>query len=193
MLEREVKQPPPAGVKWVPVVPEGQCTANLTWKRWLFLQMHAGFLGAHRNADKTYGLLIRQCWWRTPRTDVDTWIKNCSTCERFRKIPQKQVAQAAIPIDAECWEEVMFDFEGPSQPCDKEGNRYGSSYVCCLCHGVLCERSTVLNGREARRMFASSVFRSGRIPTLLRTDGGPELKNVLMQEYCALVGIGRRF
>ena len=42
-------------------------------------------------------------------------------------------------------------------------------------------------------MFASSVFRSGRIPTLLRTDRGPELKNVLMQEYCALVGIGRRF
>ena len=42
-------------------------------------------------------------------------------------------------------------------------------------------------------MFACCVMRSGTIPTLLRSDRGPELKNALMAEYCALVGLGRRF
>ena len=42
-------------------------------------------------------------------------------------------------------------------------------------------------------MFARCVFRSGTVPSLLRSDRGPEFKNALMQEYCALLGIGRRF
>ena len=42
-------------------------------------------------------------------------------------------------------------------------------------------------------MFACCVFRSGTIPTLLRSDRGPELKNALMAEYTALLGLGRRF
>ena len=42
-------------------------------------------------------------------------------------------------------------------------------------------------------MFASCMLRSGTIPTMLRSDRGPELKNALMNEYTALLGIGRRF
>ena len=72
VLEREVKLQPPCGAKWIPVVPDGQCLRNMTWKRWLFLQNHIGVLGAHRNAEKTLNLMSRQCWWRTMRTDIDT-------------------------------------------------------------------------------------------------------------------------
>ena len=87
----------------------------------------------------------------------------------------------------------MIDIEGPSRPCDKQGNRYVMTYVCCLSHGLFLEKAPVLNAREARRMFAACVFRSGRLPTLVRSDRGPELKNAIMQEYNALVGIGKRF
>ena len=45
--------------------------------------------------------------------------------------------------------------------------------ICCLCHGVLLEHSTKCNAMEARRMFASCMFRSGTIPTLVRSDMGP--------------------
>ena len=47
--------------------------------------------------------------------------------------------------------------------------------------------------RIANALFASSMFRAGRVPDLIRTDQGPEFKNAIMQEYCACVGIGRRF
>ena len=62
LLERWVSLPPPANDSWVPIVPDGQATGNLPWKRWLFLQCHVGVLGAHRNADKTLILLQRQVW-----------------------------------------------------------------------------------------------------------------------------------
>ena len=45
LLERLVPLPAPAGDAWIPVVPDGTATGNLTWKRWLFLQFHAGILG----------------------------------------------------------------------------------------------------------------------------------------------------
>ena len=127
------------------------------------------------------------------KSDIATWVNECITCIRFRKIPQKQLSEAVISVDAECWEEVMVDLEGPSALLDKDGNRYSFTYVCCLCHGALIERAPVANGRHVRRMFAVCVFRSGRLPNLVRSDRGPELKNLLMQEFCALVGVGKRF
>ena len=42
-------------------------------------------------------------------------------------------------------------------------------------------------------MFACCVMRSGTIPQELRSDRGPELKNALMAEYSALVGLSHRF
>lgn len=71
VLEREIRLPPPCPVKWVPVVPDGQSMRNMTWKRWLFLQVHVGVQGAHRSAPNTYTLLSRQCWWRTMKVDIE--------------------------------------------------------------------------------------------------------------------------
>ena len=82
VLEREVKLPSPCNLKWVPVVPDGMSTLNMTWKRWLFCNMHIGLLGAHRNAEKTYTLLVRQVWWRTMKKEVDKWVQTCITCVR---------------------------------------------------------------------------------------------------------------
>ena len=182
LLERQVKQPPPIQAVWVPIVPEGFATSNLSWKRWTFLQCHVGLLGAHRSEEKTLLILGRLVWWSGMRADVESWVSKCLTCLRFRRMTQKQEQQAVIPVDAECWEEVMIDLEGPSHPVDKEGNKYTMTYICCVCHGVLLDKAPVCNATEARRMFATCMMRSGKIPSMLRSDRGPELKNALMLE-----------
>ncbi len=41
-------------------------------------------------------------------------------------------------------------------------------------------------------MLANCMFRSGRVPRMIRSDRGPEFKNAIMQEYIALTGMGRR-
>ena len=124
LLERQVNLPPPANATLVPIVPEGQAQANLPWKRWLFLQCHVGILGAHRNAEKTCALLSRQVWWPTMTIDVQTWWESCLTRSRLRKVPRRQESIPVIPTDRDCWEEVMIDLEGPSNPADKGGCKY---------------------------------------------------------------------
>ena len=179
LLERQVSLPPPANMSWVPIVPDGFATGHLSWKRWIFLQCHVGLIGAHRNADKTKVIIVRQVWWLSMTEDIKQWVEKCLTCLRFRRMAQKQEAQPVIPTDAECWEEVMMDLEGPSNPPDKQGNKYSMTYICCLCHGVLTERGLVCSAIEARRMFACCAMRSGTLPTLVRSDRGPELKNAV--------------
>ena len=49
----------------------------------------------------------------------------------------------------------MIDLEGPSNPPDKDGNRYTMTYICCLCYGVLLEPGRRLTMTETRRMFAT--------------------------------------
>mgnify|MGYP003323481527 CR=1 FL=1 len=141
LLERQVKLQPPFGTKWVPIVPTGQATANLSWRRWMFLQCHLGILGGRRNAEKTEKIMRRQVWWPTLHVDVVRWWDECLTCLRFRKLQTKQEQVARVPVDAEAWEEVMIDLEGPNSPADQDGDKYIMTYICCLCHGILLEKA----------------------------------------------------
>ena len=121
------------------------------------------------------------------KQDVRKWCGSFLTCIRFRKMPQIQDAIPVVPTNRDCWEEVMIDFEGPT------GCKYTTTYICCLCHGLLIESSPKCNASEARRMFATCIFRSGTIPTLVRSDRGPELKIALMAECAAFLGSGHCF
>ena len=127
------------------------------------------------------------------KVDVQRWWESCLTCIRFRKMPRKQEAVPVIPTGRDCWEEVMIDLEGPSNPADKDGCKYTMTYICCLCHGILIEPGQRLTANETRRMFACCIMRSGTLLTLVRSDRGPELKNALMAEYSSLIGLGHRF
>ena len=92
----------------------------------------------------------------------------------------------------ECWQEVMIDLKGPNPP-DRAGNRYYMTYICCLCHGVFLVGLPSTEASEARRAFAICMFRSGTIPSVVRSDQGPEFKNHIMEEYTAILGIGQKF
>ena len=78
---------------------------------------------------------------------------------------QEQVA--VVPTNRDCFQEVMIDIEGPSNPADKMGNKYVLTYICCLCYAILLEPLQKLNAREVRRALANCIFRSGCIPLLI--------------------------
>ena len=40
--------------------------------------------------------------------------------------------------------------------------------------------------------LAKSMFRSGRLPDLIRSDRGPDFKNAMMAEFAALVGLSNQ-
>ena len=86
----------------------------------------------------------------------------------------------------------MIDMEGPSNPADKAGNHYTMTYMCCLCPQPLLEPLTNLTHGEVRRVFARLIFRSATILTLLRSDRGPEFRNLMMAEFVAPMGMRHR-
>ena len=193
LLERLVHDKPPFADRWVLVVPAGHATSACSWKRWVWLQLHVGVFGLHRNEEKTLTIMSRLVWWKTMKEDVAHWTSQCLTCIRFRKRPTKQDQVAVKPVDCECWEEVMVDCEGASTPADRYGNTHSFTYMCCLCHGILLEPMKGLKHSEVRRALARCIFRSGTLPLMMRSDRGPEFTSTLMREYTALVGTRQRF
>ena len=69
---------------------------------------------------------------------------------------------------------------------------YDDVYLLPLPWGILIESSPKCNASEARRMFVNCISRSGAIPTLVRSDRCPELKNAFMADYASSFGIGHR-
>ena len=193
LLEKQIVHKAPFPPTFVPVVPKGFAAANMSWRRWMFLQVHIGIFGGHRNEEKTRELLSRLAYWEDSVRDVKEWTERCITCIRFRKRPNKNEMVAVKPMRQEAWEEIMVDCEGPSNPPDLQGNIYVLTYLCLLCHGVLLEPGVNLTHLQLRRMFCRCVFRAGTLPTVLRSDRGPEFKNMLMAEFTALVGIRQKF
>ena len=164
----------------------------MSWKRFVFLQLHVWIFGTHRTADKTHDMDKELAWWDTVKTDANHWTLQCLTCLRFRRRPTKQDQVAVKPTRLHPWQEVMIGCEGSSQPPDEDGNTYILTY-CCLCHGALLEPMKNLSAPEVRRAFTRCVFHSGCIPSLLRSDRGPEFRSLLMKKFIALVGMRHRF
>ena len=180
VLERSVKHPGLDVASWVPVVPSGQATPLLSWRRWVWQAHHSSPLGAHRSADATTALLRRIVWWPHLARDVQSWHDHCVTCAKLRREPRK-ARQTAVPGSVyDPWQEVVVDMEGPLTPPSIEGHRYIMTYMCNFCGGILLEPVRTLQAAEVRAAFSRCLFRSGTLPVLLRTDRGPEFTNALL-------------
>ena len=158
LLEKVSIRPAPEPTLYLRVVPAGQATAHMSWKRWVFVQCHIGVFGGHRSAPKTIVILERLVFWDSLKMDVAEWTAKCLTCIRYKKRPMKQEAIAVKATHWEAWEEVQVDMEGPSNPPDQDGNVYVLTYLCLLCHGVLLEpgKSSLLHTCGACLPDASS-------------------------------------
>ena len=192
LLEKKSDVTGPEKEIWVPVVPPGNAYGGCSWRRACFDQIHCGWLGGHRNADKTLKLLQRVVYWDGMQEDVVRWVKNCGVCLRWRSQPKKLEAKAVKTLASTCWAEVVIDIEGPN-PADQHGYRYILTYLDALSHGVLLEPLKALTREEVRRAFSRCVFRSRTLPEVVRTDRGQEFTSAVFSEYVALLGSRQKF
>ena len=161
---------------WACVVPIGFVTSHgLTWRRSCFDQAHSGAIGGHRSADRTWNLLSRRVWWPGMKQDIQKWTERCIICLKARGRPTKVTAQASRCLADACWQEVSVDCEGPNRE-DWWGFRYTLTYLDCLSHAVQIEPLRSLTHAEVRRAFARCIFRARTVPTLVRSDRGPNLR-----------------
>ena len=98
-----------------------------------------------------------------------------------------------IPSSVELWEDIMVDYDGPLQPPGLEGDIYVLTYLCCFCGGVFLEPLARLHSRSAWRAFANCMFRSGCLPSIIRSDRRPEFDNSIFREFVNVIGMTHKF
>ena len=90
------------------------------------------------------------------------------------------------------WEHVVVDVEGPFAPASEEGARYILTYRCRTIKASLLEPMTRLTRPRFARAFLACMFRSRRVPRRVYSDRGPEVRNAVINEILAVLGVDKR-
>ena len=83
------------------------CDPALDLEKWVFLQLHIGIFGTHRNEKKTEQMILALAWWEKMSDDVKNWVKQCLTCIRFRQRPTRQETGPVKPTHLHPWQEIQ--------------------------------------------------------------------------------------
>ena len=143
----------------VPAVPSSDYRPGQSWRAFFFRSAHIGVFGGHKNAPQTIELLTRLCHWRGLKKEVERWVDECYTCNKFRRRPLKVLTSHFLTSHNLPWHHVLIDFEGPITPADREGFRYILTYTCLLCGGSLLECVRDLTHSEVRKALFALVMR----------------------------------
>ena len=178
---------------WVPVMPKGEMgegdDKGKTWRSWTFETAHCTFLETHRPAAATWQTLKRIAFWQTMFKDYTIWINLCAVCQQYRSVGQMAPMRSTLASIPEIlklpWADVIVDCQGPFTRSAK-GNCYTVSYHCLFLGVCKGEPFARLRKEEFLVALVTCVMRARRVPTICRTDRGPEMTNAVMTEFLTL-------
>jgi hypothetical protein len=179
---------------YVPYIPAGlfPFKSGVTWRRWLFEQVHDSPIRGHRDAARTVAILRKMAYWPGMSKDADHWCSTCSACAKVRGQPMPQL-QGTSPEETYkgSWLDIYVDFQGPF-PESYDGFRYLCTYTCSLLRVPMLVPCATLAKDDALHAVVTALLRSLTIPEVIRHDRGPEFANALMEEICGILGIDSR-
>ncbi|NDD62505.1 MAG: hypothetical protein EBZ36_00750, partial [Acidobacteria bacterium] len=179
---------------YVPYIPAGlfPFKSGVTWRRWLFEQVHDSPIRGHRDAARTVAILRKMAYWPGMSKDADHWCSTCSACAKVRGQPMPQL-QGTSPEETYkgSWLDIYVDFQGPF-PESYDGFRYLCTYTCSLLRVPMLVPCATLTKDDALHAVVTALLRSLTIPEVIRHDRGPEFANALMEEICGILGIDSR-
>ena len=184
----------PGEQRWLLVLPaSGGPGSGLSWRRFIFLHVHAGASGGHKTVVATRECARRLVTWTGLAADVEKWCASCWACIRFRKQTTKVQASFIVARHRLPFHHVVVDMEGRITPPDVDGYCYVMTYICVTTGAPLFEPLRSLQHSEVRRAFFRCATRAKTWPMLLSSDRGKEFCNALMQELWALLNFAGRF
>ena len=75
------------GEPWVPYLPNEAMpytAPEVSWRRWVFDQLHCSLMHSHRTYAETYNLMRRTAYWPYMARDCAEWHKLCEVCAQNR-------------------------------------------------------------------------------------------------------------
>ncbi|CAK0840013.1 unnamed protein product, partial [Prorocentrum cordatum] len=184
----------PGEQRWLLVLPaSGGPGSGISWRRFIFLHVHAGPSGGHKTVVATRECARRLVVWPGLAADIEKWCASCWACLRFRKQTTKVQASFIVARHRLPFHHVVIDVEGRIAPPDVDGYAYVLTYICVTTGAPLLEPLKHLQHSEVRRAFFRCATRAKTWPMLVSSDRGKEFCNALMEELWALLNFAGRF
>ena len=121
--------------------------------------------------------------------DYTAWINDCAVCQQYRTVgvmaPMRSTLASLDEFGKLPWRDVIIDCQGPFTRSAK-GNCYTVSYHCTFLGVCKVEPFARLRQEKFLTALVTCVMRARRIPSIIRTDRGPEMTSAVMEEFATL-------
>ena len=143
----------------------------------------------HPGRSKSLELLSRNYYWSEMRYDVETFVRNCHTCQRSKTSRHAPFGTLRpLPIPQQPWQDISIDFVTGLPGW----NGHDAIWVVVdrltkQRHLVPC-RMTV----DARDLALQNVFWLHGLPLIITSDRGPQFASAFWHRLCARLGVEPR-
>ena len=182
------------GEIWVPYMPDEPMpytTPEVSWRRWIFDQLHRSFTKNHHNFMETFSDLQRTAHWRRMGANCAEWVKTCEICVQFKGATMRPPTQSIYAQEAHVevlpWEDVIIDVQGPFTKSE-DGMMYILSYHCSRLRVPVLDALKSMQTGHFGRSFANQVFKTRVYPKTIRSDQGQEMKSAVIHELMVMFG-----
>lgn len=142
---------------------------------------HASAIGGHKGVAKTYRRIRNRHYWPKMKTDIQTYINNCRSCQ-LKKLVRRKTKQPMVLTDTPdaAFDKVSMDIMGPL-PLSHDGK----SYILTI-QDLLTKYSLAIPLEKAGAIDVADAFVNEFIsiygaPKALLTDQGSHFINSLMK------------
>lgn len=172
------------------VIKDIQTITNKELRQLILNDFHILPTGGHAGINRMYNNIKRYYFWSGLRRDVETFVKHCSDCQKFKYSKPNKEPLSITSTATVAFQKVFLDLVGPLSP-DEQNNRYILTLQCELSKFV---EGYSLPNKEATTVAKSFVenfvLRYG-VPESIVTDQGTEFLAETFKETCKLLGINQ--
>ena len=145
-------------------------------------------LGGHRGVQSLYNHLSARYYWDGLLADCEDVCHKCEVCRVRDLTHQRHARFEAMPDPPHPFHTLYIDYK--DVPRSADGSR---SCILIIVDGlsryVIAEPVTKKTAEETLKALVHRVFTVHSLPSILRSDNGPEFDNALIKSFKAYAGI----
>jgi len=144
----------------------------------------SGHLGMNRTCNS---VRASGYYWSNLATDVEQYIKECPSCQKFRDLQDPAVEMRTIQVDKP-FVALHIDSMGPF-PIDEEGYQYITAMIDPFTHWVRLGAMKSLEAVPTAELVYSRVFLEHGLPLVLSSDNGTQFVNKVIDELLQILAV----
>lgn len=152
----------------------------------LVSKYHEGF--GHASFKNVYNMFHVRYWWPNMRTDIETWLSRCPSCQlcsKKNRSHQDVMHPMAVPHAFERWH---IDFVG-QLPTTPSGNKWLITAVDYTTNWPIAKALPVASKESVADFIYNEIVMKFGCPIEIVTDRGSNLTSELVEEYLKRIGV----